>query len=145
MKWIGAAILVIALGLGSYYGYRTYRIQECQKQAQRISRWVDQGRAQRPAGVEAAVWEYAFLNGLHNAVRNFMVIDTYVQPIQVKKLADYLDATQGKDLQTIEGVYGIMDYIESMHPHCAGYFGAVRLQIENEFGLKPTPKPVRVP
>ena len=70
---------------------------------------------------------------------------SHVETAKLIKLADYLDATQGKDLQTLGGVYGLMDYIEGMGKYNAGYFDQVRGQIDMEHGLHPTPIPINIP
>ncbi|MDQ5980623.1 MAG: hypothetical protein QG602_3600 [Verrucomicrobiota bacterium] len=64
---------------------------------------------------------------------------------EVRRLADYLDTTQGRDLQSLEGAYGLMKYIEGMTPRAVGYFDPMQYQVELDTGLKPTPGLIRVP
>jgi len=59
-------------------------------------------------------------------------------------LADYLDATGGRELKSLEGAFGLMGYIEDITPRAKDYSGFViaRSQLEMEFGLKPKPSAI---
>jgi hypothetical protein len=145
LKWTGALALVILLAAIGRLAVWQHQQTRHREEAARISLWFSQAQAKPPAGVKAGTWEYICSAGLQNSVGNCLTLRRHVPTAELKKLADYLDATQGRDLQSIAGAYGMMEYIEALGPHCAGYFDGVRGQLDMEEGLRPTPTPIRIP
>ena len=145
-RLLGVAVgLVAALLAGGYYFGMVLPAQRHDQELNRLDRWFYRANEHPPARIEPAVWNTVCINALHNSVRNCLGLHRGVTTAQVRRLADYLDATQGRDLQSLEGAYGLMEYIESMTPSAAGYFGPMQYQVELDTGLKPKPNPIRVP
>jgi len=150
MSWKRQLATAVGVGLVFLVGgiaTMSYKDDQHRREVERLDTRFTAARNHPPKGVNPELWNLVCMAGLHDSVVNCLVARKYVETDKVRQLADYLDATQGRDLESLGGAFGLMDYIETMTPYAKDYsgFADVRSQTELAYGLKPVPVPVRLP
>lgn len=91
------------------------------KQRERVSLWIKRAReAPPPTGVHPLVWSnllVALDHGLGNPLHSPRAVPTE----EIRKMADALDAAQGRQLTSLEGAVAMMDHMEKICPAAVGY------------------------
>jgi hypothetical protein len=117
-----------------------------QHEVNRLDEWLHRIRKSPPSDVPLRVWEQSICNsGLHAYIHGCLRHREEIPTERVRELADYLDGTQGRDLRSLAGTYGLMTHIETLAPRCAGQLRYVIDQVESDTGLRPAPTPIVIP
>lgn len=96
------------------------RVDRHRAELGRVEAWLHRAHAFPPPGVSRNAWKN-HLVGVHNSLSNPLYRPQWVPTEKVRAFADYLDATNARDLASVEGLLGIIAHLEEICPTAAGY------------------------